>query len=104
MVERPAPIDWGKVLGEDLILSKAVVKDNAKAAQGSVTHVDDKLCSISTAQVLPNTLKLVLLYFSGRWCPICAEFDNVLRDVCASLKSLPERADMEFVSRQTWQA
>jgi len=46
---------------------------------------------------LPDKLKLILLYFSGRFCPLSSEFDEVMKDAYNSLKGLPEGADFELV-------
>lgn len=32
-------------------------------------------------EVLTNSLQILLLYFSSTWCPLCAEFDERLKDV-----------------------
>ncbi|CAK9017217.1 unnamed protein product [Durusdinium trenchii] len=94
-MEDPA-FDWSSLIGEDLLLCKSALKEETKEQKG-ITHLDDKLCSIRTSQALPKSLKLVLLYFSGRWCPVCTEFDNIMRDVYTALQSFPEHSDIEFV-------
>ena len=58
---------------------------------------DDKPNTVRTSHVITSGLKLLVLYFSGRWCPVCAEFDTVIRDVYAGLKSLEESSDIEVV-------
>lgn len=37
---------------------------------------------------IPSTVRLLLLYFSGRWCPLCQSFDDVMLDVHQGLKAL----------------
>eukprot|EP00439_Symbiodinium_sp_Y106_P011340 s5596_g1.t1 len=103
-------IDWGKILGEELMLSgraQAAFADKATETntEGSVQKSDgeqplakdDKQSTVRTSHAIPSGLKLIVLYFSGRWCPACTEFDPVIRDVYAGLKSLEESSDIEIV-------
>jgi len=50
----------------------------------------DVLSSAETAHALSAELKLLLLYFSSRWCPICVDFDNTMIDVYEGFKSMPD--------------
>eukprot|EP00931_Biecheleriopsis_adriatica_P026119 TRINITY_DN15921_c0_g1_i2.p1 TRINITY_DN15921_c0_g1~~TRINITY_DN15921_c0_g1_i2.p1 ORF type:complete len:278 (+),score=66.02 TRINITY_DN15921_c0_g1_i2:36-869(+) len=105
-------IAWETILGEELLLWKATQKKaassqddagpNLLAAIGAGVGVqqasgEENITRVRTAHVLPKTLKLLLLYFSGRWCSICSQFDVVLREVYDGLKALPESADLELV-------
>ncbi|CAE8612398.1 unnamed protein product [Polarella glacialis] len=73
---------------------------NLLAAIGSGLHQEKEKSDLECVQavdVLVPNLKLLLLYFSGRWCPVCSEFDALLRETFTSLKALPESADIELV-------
>lgn len=57
----------------------------------------DGIEHVRTCDALPTSLKLLLLYFSGRWCPVCQEFDPQLIVAYHGLKALPEGSDFELV-------
>ncbi|CAE7873612.1 hetM [Symbiodinium sp. KB8] len=102
-------IDWGKILGEELMLSgraqaAQAAADKAANTEGSVqsdgdqpSAKEEKQSTVRTLHAIPSALKLLVLYFSGRWCPACTEFDSVIKDVYAGLKSLEESSDIEVV-------
>ncbi|CAE7561362.1 car [Symbiodinium sp. CCMP2456] len=102
-------IDWGKILGEELMLSgraqaAQAAADKAANTEGSAQSDSDqpvakeeKQSTVRTSHAIPSALKLIVLYFSGRWCPACTEFDSVIKDVYAGLKSLEESSDIEVV-------
>ena len=106
-------LEWGKILGEELMVSSragtaahpAAGDTGAPGAQSSAQKPEgeqpaakeEKLNTMRTSHVITSTLKLLVLYFSGRWCPVCAEFDTVIKDVYAGLKSSEESADIEVV-------
>eukprot|EP00747_Dinoflagellata_sp_TGD_P057966 gnl/TRDRNA2_/TRDRNA2_150896_c0_seq3.p1 gnl/TRDRNA2_/TRDRNA2_150896_c0~~gnl/TRDRNA2_/TRDRNA2_150896_c0_seq3.p1 ORF type:complete len:231 (+),score=46.32 gnl/TRDRNA2_/TRDRNA2_150896_c0_seq3:52-744(+) len=82
----PPGLPWAaQTLGSVLAFSGAGEADEVVL---DTAHIDE---------ALPASLKFVLLYFSGRWCPLCQEFDTIVRDVYASLKALPEGHDLELV-------
>jgi len=80
--------DYQIMLGEELCFL-----GNA----GNLNSDTVKLDTVAVAEALPNSLSLVLLYFSGRWCPLCSKFDDALRDVYCGLKELDESGDIELV-------
>mmetsp|Transcript_13767 Transcript_13767/g.25813 ORF Transcript_13767/g.25813 Transcript_13767/m.25813 type:complete len:245 (-) Transcript_13767:1-735(-) len=88
-----ALFEWGKFLGDELLVGNRGF--NAQAPDSPLK--EDKLHTVRTSHAITGALKLVMLYFSGRWCPLCTEFDSVVRDVYTGLKSLDESSFIEIV-------
>lgn len=109
----PDPVDWCELFGQELYICTGHANfkpedkklgANLLAAIGSGIGVKDPskdwmdgFKSVQTSIVLPKTLKLLLVYFSGRWCPMCQAFDVMMRKVYEGLKALPESSDLELV-------
>lgn len=53
--------------------------------------------TVQLCDALSDKLRVVLLYFSGGWCPLCVEFDKQLREAYSGLKTLPESGDVELI-------
>lgn len=51
---------------------------------------------VPTHVAFPNTLRLILFYFSGRWCPLCREFDPLMLQVVHAFKA-QQQDDLEFI-------
>lgn len=108
-----SPVDWCELLGEELTICTgpgnfkpeekksgasllAAIGSGIGVKEDSKSRMDD-FSYVQTSIVLPKTLKLLLIYFSGRWCPMCQGFDAMMRKVYEGLKALPESSDLELV-------
>eukprot|EP00930_Biecheleria_cincta_P016950 TRINITY_DN13610_c0_g1_i3.p1 TRINITY_DN13610_c0_g1~~TRINITY_DN13610_c0_g1_i3.p1 ORF type:complete len:222 (-),score=41.30 TRINITY_DN13610_c0_g1_i3:243-908(-) len=109
------PVDWCELLGKELTIctgppsvrpgteEKKTTGASLLASIGSGIGVQDSkkrmdgFSYVQTSIVLPPTLKLLLVYFSGRWCPTCQQFDVMMKKVYEGLKALPESSYLELV-------
>lgn len=53
-------------------------------------------CLGAPAEV-PHSCRIVLLYFTGRWCPLCEEFDHAVQAIYSGIQVLPEGRRLQLV-------
>eukprot|EP00933_Yihiella_yeosuensis_P041858 TRINITY_DN36263_c0_g1_i1.p1 TRINITY_DN36263_c0_g1~~TRINITY_DN36263_c0_g1_i1.p1 ORF type:complete len:288 (-),score=65.46 TRINITY_DN36263_c0_g1_i1:150-956(-) len=58
---------------------------------------EDQLGNVRSSDALTAELRILVFYFSGRWCPMCVEFDHLFKDLYARIKALSEGSDVEVV-------
>lgn len=76
---------YRELLGQELIH----ISPDPEAATGKG--------SVDIDSALPPTVSIVLLYFSGRWCPLCKTFDETMKDVYSALKATSNDYLVELV-------
>eukprot|EP00746_Dinoflagellata_sp_MGD_P002932 gnl/MRDRNA2_/MRDRNA2_105725_c0_seq1.p1 gnl/MRDRNA2_/MRDRNA2_105725_c0~~gnl/MRDRNA2_/MRDRNA2_105725_c0_seq1.p1 ORF type:complete len:252 (+),score=67.78 gnl/MRDRNA2_/MRDRNA2_105725_c0_seq1:106-861(+) len=61
-----------------------------------VAHGDEEVAKEPIQRVLRKLYKFVLVYFSGRWCPLSQEFDTIMKSAYLGMK-VRAKAPIELV-------